>query len=315
MGRAPGLRNESYLNADALAALFLEPLEPYRRPRRCADFRIRRARRQPARVRRPRWIRFLARLPQTFRYAVEVRNREYLQPRYFDCLRAARRRARLQFLDAHAAARRADRRCRSVHRGFTVVRALLRQGRAYEDAVAQFTPYDQVRDENPEAREALRELIRRMREERRAAYIFVNNRLEGNAPETIRAVDQKPNEASHRRSAAARLSRLAAARNLVIEAPPGAGKTTRVPPALLARERGEVLVLEPRRLAARMAARRVASELGERVGETVGYQVRFEDVSGPRTRLRFLTEGVLTRRLLSDPTAGRRRHGHPGRIS
>ena len=89
--------------------------------------------------------------------------------------------------------------------------------------------------------------------------------------------------------------------NLVIEAPPGAGKTTRVPPALLSRGRGEVLVLEPRRLAVRMAARRVASELGERVGETVGYQVRFEDVSGPRTRLRFLTEGVLTRRLLSDP--------------
>jgi len=86
---------------------------------------------------------------------------------------------------------------------------------------------------------------------------------------------------------------------IVIEAPPGAGKTTRVPPALL--EFGEVLVLEPRRIAARMAARRVASELGESVGETVGYQVRFEDVSGPRTRIRFVTEGVLTRRLLSDP--------------
>ena len=94
---------------------------------------------------------------------------------------------------------------------------------------------------------------------------------------------------------------VAASGNLVIEAPPGAGKTTRVPPALLSRGRGEVLVLEPRRLAVRMAARRVASELGERVGETVGYQVRFEDVSGPRTWLRFLTEGVLTRRLLSDP--------------
>jgi len=88
---------------------------------------------------------------------------------------------------------------------------------------------------------------------------------------------------------------------LVIEAPPGAGKTTRIPPALLPVARGEILVLEPRRLAARMAARRVASELGERIGETVGYQVRFEDVSGPRTRLRFLTEGVLTRRLISDP--------------
>jgi ATP-dependent helicase HrpB len=97
------------------------------------------------------------------------------------------------------------------------------------------------------------------------------------------------------------LPRIAETRgNLVIEAPPGAGKTTRIPPALLAAGRGDVLVLEPRRLAARLAARRVASELGERLGETVGYQVRFEDVSGPRTRLRFLTEGVLTRRLLSD---------------
>jgi ATP-dependent helicase HrpB len=88
-------------------------------------------------------------------------------------------------------------------------------------------------------------------------------------------------------------------KSLVIEAPPGAGKTTRVPPALL--PFGDVLVLEPRRLAARMAARRVASELGGKVGETVGYQVRFEEACGPRTRLRFLTEGILTRRLLADP--------------
>src|ERR671916_1112528 len=91
--------------------------------------------------------------------------------------------------------------------------------------------------------------------------------------------------------------------NLVVEAPPGAGKTTRVPPAMLdagLAGGGEVWVLEPRRLAARMAARRVAEERGESVGETIGYQVRFEEVAGPRTRLRFLTEGVLTRRLLSD---------------
>ena len=91
---------------------------------------------------------------------------------------------------------------------------------------------------------------------------------------------------------------------LVIEAPPGAGKTTRVPAAVLdagLAGGGEVLVLEPRRLAARMAARRVAEERGEAVGETVGYQVRFDEVAGPRTRLRFLTEGVLTRRLLADP--------------
>jgi ATP-dependent helicase HrpB len=89
--------------------------------------------------------------------------------------------------------------------------------------------------------------------------------------------------------------------NLVIVAPPGAGKTTRVPPALLGLVAGDVVVLEPRRIAARLAARRVASELGELVGETVGYQIRFEEAIGPRTRLRFVTEGVLTRRLLSDP--------------
>jgi ATP-dependent helicase HrpB len=89
--------------------------------------------------------------------------------------------------------------------------------------------------------------------------------------------------------------------NLVIEAPPGAGKTTRVPPALLEIAGGEVVVLEPRRIAARMAARRVAWEAGEQVGQTIGYQVRFEEAVGPRTRLRFVTEGILTRRLLSDP--------------
>jgi ATP-dependent helicase HrpB len=87
----------------------------------------------------------------------------------------------------------------------------------------------------------------------------------------------------------------------VIEAPPGAGKTTRVPPALLQMVSGEVVVLEPRRIAARMAARRVAWEAGEQVGQTIGYQVRFEEAVGPQTRLRFVTEGVLTRRLLSDP--------------
>jgi ATP-dependent helicase HrpB len=89
--------------------------------------------------------------------------------------------------------------------------------------------------------------------------------------------------------------------NLVIVAAPGAGKTTRVPPALLGIMSGEVVVLEPRRIAARLAARRVAWELGEEVGETVGYQIRFEESAGPRTRLRFVTEGVLTRRLVSDP--------------
>jgi ATP-dependent helicase HrpB len=88
---------------------------------------------------------------------------------------------------------------------------------------------------------------------------------------------------------------------LVVEAAPGAGKTTRVPAALLSVVTGEVVVLEPRRIAARLAARRVAWEMGEEVGGTVGYQVRFEERIGPATRLRFVTEGILTRRLLTDP--------------
>jgi ATP-dependent helicase HrpB len=89
----------------------------------------------------------------------------------------------------------------------------------------------------------------------------------------------------------------------VVEAPPGAGKTTRVPRALLragASDR-EIWVLEPRRLPARLAATRVASELGERVGETVGYSVRFDEAAGPNTRLRFMTEGLFVRRVLASP--------------
>lgn len=97
-------------------------------------------------------------------------------------------------------------------------------------------------------------------------------------------------------------ARLRTEPNLVIEAPPGAGKTTRVPPALLDLDPRQVLVLEPRRIAARMAARRVASERREALGETAGFQVRFDSAGGPRTRLWFLTEGVLTRRLMGDPT-------------
>nr|MBK7066496.1 ATP-dependent helicase HrpB [Deltaproteobacteria bacterium] len=101
------------------------------------------------------------------------------------------------------------------------------------------------------------------------------------------------------------LAALRASSSVVLEAPPGAGKTTRVPSALLdsglAGDR-EVVVLEPRRLATRMAAKRVAEERGEPLGQTIGYQVRFEDVSSAKTRVRFVTEGVLTRRLLSDPT-------------
>ncbi|TYC49213.1 ATP-dependent helicase HrpB [Rhodobacterales bacterium] len=92
--------------------------------------------------------------------------------------------------------------------------------------------------------------------------------------------------------------------NAVLVAEPGAGKTTRVPLALLDagwRGDGKILVLEPRRLAARAAARRMASELGEKAGETVGYRVRMETRVSARTRIEVITEGVFTRLILDDP--------------
>ncbi|MDR3683216.1 MAG: helicase-related protein, partial [Geothrix sp.] len=92
--------------------------------------------------------------------------------------------------------------------------------------------------------------------------------------------------------------------NLVLQADPGAGKTTRVPPALLGAGllgEGECWILEPRRLAARLAATRVADELGEPLGQSAGYAVRFEQKVSKSTRLRFVTEGLLLRRLHGDP--------------
>jgi len=99
-------------------------------------------------------------------------------------------------------------------------------------------------------------------------------------------------------------SALAERNEAVLEAPPGAGKTTRVPIALLKEPwLGDqtILMLQPRRLAARAAAERLASELGERVGETVGYRIRLESKVGPRTRIEVVTEGILSRRLYEDP--------------
>ncbi len=184
-GPRAGLRNESYLNANALDSLFLDPLRPYaaRVPVLMFEFGARSASpREFVSVLDP----FLASLPRDFHYAVEVRNRDYLQPRYFDCLSTH---GVAHVLNAWtrmpSLAKQVD---LPTPADFTVVRALLREGRTYEDAVARFQPYNKIADENPETRDALREWIRRMRQERRASYIFVNNRLEGNAPETIRAV-------------------------------------------------------------------------------------------------------------------------------
>ena len=89
----------------------------------------------------------------------------------------------------------------------------------------------------------------------------------------------------------------------VLQAPPGAGKTSRVPLALLQSGQvdGKIIMLEPRRLAARAAAERLAAQLGEQVGETVGYAMRGTRKIGPKTRIEVVTEGILTRMIQSDP--------------
>ncbi len=108
------------------------------------------------------------------------------------------------------------------------------------------------------------------------------------------------------------LNALRQANCVVLRAPPGAGKTTRVPPALLdamsadggldgKQTRGRILVLQPRRVAARAAAARIASERGTLLGDEIGYQVRFDARTGPRTRIEVITEGILLRRLLDGP--------------
>jgi uncharacterized protein YecE (DUF72 family) len=131
---------------------------------------------------------FLAALPGGFRYAVEIRNPEYLTPAYLGTLadhnvaHVLSAWTRMPSLDMQAqlpGAFTAD---------FTVVRALLKKGRGYEDAVGSFEPYDRIQEPNEDAREGMVEVAKQARKRMTPAFLFVNNRLEGFAPGTIEFV-------------------------------------------------------------------------------------------------------------------------------
>lgn len=190
-GPRAGQPNEAFLNAELLEEAFLSLLRPYGRQVAVLIFEFgafsRQSYHEGAEFVRD-LDRFLAALPRDFRYSVEIRNPEYLDPEYFACLRehgvahvfnAWTRMPELSVQISIPEAYTAD---------FTVTRALLRRGRTYEEAVQKFAPYDRIQEENPRGREALRELIRRARSTHQPAFIFVNNRFEGNAPRTIEAV-------------------------------------------------------------------------------------------------------------------------------
>ncbi len=190
-GAHAGQENPSFLDVELLQRAFLRPLEPYRRRVAVLIFEFGAFSRQSyagaAEFLRD-LDRFLASLPVGFRYCVEIRNPEYLGPDYFDCLR---RRGVAHVFNAWTRMPELAEQLRlpgAFTAEFTVCRALLRRGRSYEEAVKLFAPYEHVKDPYPQGREALRRLIETARRDGRAAFVFVNNRFEGNAPQTIEAV-------------------------------------------------------------------------------------------------------------------------------
>lgn len=190
-GARAGTVNETFLDANVFYEMFLRHLLPYRDRIASLIFEFTAFHRNTFDDRAPfpdQLDAFFKALPEGFRYSVEIRNPEFLTPEYFGSLRAHNA--------AHvfnAWSRMPDLTSQTTLPGaftadFTVVRALLRRGRPYDEAVKAFAPYLHVQDPNPETRDAIRVLIRRSTLQRERAFIFVNNRLEGNAPESIHAI-------------------------------------------------------------------------------------------------------------------------------
>lgn len=190
-GKRAGLANEAFLDARLCETAFLRPLEPYRDRVAVIMFEFgtfpKKTMPSPDAF-LERLDPFLASLPEGFRYAVEIRNPEYLGQEYFATL-AARQTAHL--FNAWTRMPELGTQIQlpgAVTTDFVVARALLAHGRGYEQAVQRFEPYRAVQEPNPAAREALRMLADGSRQQKRPAFLLVNNRLEGNAPGTIAAV-------------------------------------------------------------------------------------------------------------------------------
>jgi uncharacterized protein YecE (DUF72 family) len=190
-GQQAGVENEAFLNAHIFREMFLRPLAPYRDKTALVIFEFGAFSRKSF-ADLPEFLDrldpFLASLPPEFRYAVEIRNPEFLDKDYFSCLRSHRAAHVYNAWSRMPELRQQMAIPDSMTADFLVCRALLRFGRTYEQAVAAFQPYTEIRDPNPEARESMRVLIDRARENRQFLFLFVNNRLEGNSPLTILAV-------------------------------------------------------------------------------------------------------------------------------
>ncbi len=188
-GATAGLENHTFLDAGLFSSAFLGPLEVYRAQVGVLifEFNALRAKGDAAEF-IAKLDPFLGALPTGWRYAVEVRNADLLGPRYFDCLRAHN----VPHV-YNAWARMPEIRDQIAMRGsrtsdLIVARALLRQGRPYEEAVKKFAPYQTVQEVNEPVRQGLRELVDMAVVDGTPAFIFVNNRLEGNSPGTIVAI-------------------------------------------------------------------------------------------------------------------------------
>jgi uncharacterized protein YecE (DUF72 family) len=187
-GAQAGRENEGFLDAHAFREMFVRPLLAHREKTALLIFEFgafsRRSFTGPNEF-LDRLDPFLAQLPPEFRYAVEVRNPELLEKDYFSCLRAHNVAHVYNAWSKMPELRHQIAIPDSATADFQVCRALLRFGRVYEEAVDAFAPYREVQDPNPEARESMRVLIGRAREDQHPLFLFVNNRLEGNAPMTI----------------------------------------------------------------------------------------------------------------------------------